>query len=216
MSMWCSARSDVRAAAQGPLVKVAMVVLAACLALAACSRGPGSEDQTGVRAKTEVTPKLRFDEVPEEEPGVARTRWRVANDVARSVTGNLQVSLVSARGGPLVFAFANGITTRAQPISVRPASDRSGVTGRNFAQVLGGDTRVPAHLYRVVDETVAATASNGGLCGPSRATHLVVSEFVDSRGRWVFKLASFRGEGPPGVSGVDPGFCATYAYESPS
>lgn len=195
--------------------KVLVLALSLALALAACSRSGSSAGGSDVRAQTEVVPKFNFEEVPEEEPGVARSRWRIANEAARSVTGNLQVSLVDRRGGPLVFAFANGITTRAQPIAVQPASNRSGVTGRNFAQVLGGDSRVPAHLYRVMDETVAATAANGGLCGPNRATHLVVSEFVDSRGRWVFKLAAFKGEGPPGVSGVNPDFCATYAFESP-
>ncbi len=195
-------------------IAAAMLLLAA-VAVAACTRNHGSSQPGQVRAQTEVEPVYKYDEVPEEEPAVARTRWRAVNDVARSMTGNLSVSIESLRGGPLLFAFANGVTLRAQPIAVSQASSRSGVTGRNFAQVLGGDPRVPAHLYRVLDETLAPTATNGGLCGPQRTTHIVVSEFVDRTGRWVFKLASFKGSGPPGVNGVNPEFCAAYAFDSP-
>jgi hypothetical protein len=184
------------------------------LAAAGCSRqneAPGA----AARASTVVTPEMRVDAVPEEEPAVARSLWRAANEGARTVTGNLRVSLLGSRGGPVVFAFATGVTVRAQPVQVAPAADRSGVAGRSFAEILGGDARVLAHHYRVLDETVAATAPSGGLCGRERSTNMVVSEYVDDRGRWVFKIASFRGDGPPGVTGVDPQFCATYAFDAP-
>ncbi|MET0183169.1 MAG: hypothetical protein ABW199_09810 [Caulobacterales bacterium] len=193
----------------------AALCLTALALSVACDRRANDPSAGGVRPSTVVEPEMRVDEVAQEEPAVARSRWRLANDVARSVTGNLQVSLAGARGGPIVLAFASGITMRAQPIAVTPASNRSGVGDRNFAQVLGGNPQVDAHMYRVQDETVAQAAAAGGLCGPSRVTHIVISEFVDPRGRWVFKLAAFKGEGPPGVSGVDPEFCATYAYEAP-
>lgn len=219
MWKWCNARSNAGGVRAGRRLDSKSLVLCAALTLAAlagaCSQ---SEDQSGagnIRASTVVEPELRVDSVPQEEPAVARSQWRVANDPARQVTGNLRVSLAGVRGGPVVFAFATGITTRAQPIAVTPARSRSGVQGRSYAEVFGGNPDVDAHLYRVTDETVAQTAANGGLCGPARATHIVVSEFVDQRGRWVFKLAAFKGSGPPGVSGVDPEFCAAYAYEAP-
>ena len=53
-----------------------------------------------------------------------------------------------------MFAFANGITVRAQAYNVVPADSRSGVGGQSFAAVLGGDPRVEAYLYRVLDENL--------------------------------------------------------------
>jgi hypothetical protein len=187
----------------------------ALILTAACSQEDNNANAGGVRASTVIEPELKVDAVPEEEPAVARSQWRASNESARSVTGNLHVSLLGVRGGPLVFAFANGVTVRAQPVQVAAASDRSGVAQRTFAELLGGDARVPAHHYRVIEETVARTAAAGGLCGRERTTNMVVSEYVDDRGRWVFKLAAFSGEGPPGVTGVDPHYCATFAYDAP-
>lgn len=201
----------------GALRKGALAVLTlAVLAFGTACDRRANDPQTGaVRPSTVVEPEMRVDTVPQEEPALARSQWRAANDVARNVTGNLRVSLAGARGGPIVLAFATGVTMQAQPIAVTPASNRSGVDNRTIAQVLGGSPDVDAHLYRVVDETVAQTAANGGLCGQARATYLMISEFVDPRGRWVFKLAAFKGDGPPGVGGVDPQYCAAYAYEAP-
>ncbi|MBL8537297.1 MAG: hypothetical protein JNM59_07815 [Hyphomonadaceae bacterium] len=187
--------------------------IAACLlALGACSR----EDEGGIlpkqRPTTVVEPETRVDAVPQEEPAVARSQWRAVSDQARAVTGNLRVSLEGPRGGPVVFAFANGITVHAQPYDVTPADSRSGVGGQSFAAVVGGDPRVDAYLYRVNRENLTPQRQpEGGLCGATPARHLAVSEFVDSSGRWVFKIAAFRGAARPG-SGDNPELCAAYAY----
>ena len=191
---------------------------AACAVLvlaASCSQGQDDPNAGGARPSTVVAPETNnIDSVPQEEPAIARSQWRIANTSARDVTGNLRVSLAGARGGPVVFAFASGVTVTAQPNAVTPASGRSGVPGRNFAELYGADPNVDAHLYRVVDETVSSSAPQGGLCGRTRTTHLAVSEFVDQRGRWVFRLAAFKGDGSPGLNGVNPDFCAAYAYEA--
>lgn len=181
------------------------------LALAACSRESDTSQTPGVRPTTVVEPETRVDTVPQEEPAVARQQWRAANDQARAVAGNLRVSLEGTRGGPLVFAFANGITIRAQPYGVTPADARSGVGGQSFAAVLGGDPRVDVYLYRVLDERVTRSAPRGGLCGDALTRTLAVSEFVDGSGHWVFKIASFRGETTP-PSNEDPVLCGSYAY----
>jgi len=194
---------------------LALASLIAAALASGCSRQSDMSGVGGARASTVVEPELRVDAVPEEEPAVARSLWRAANESARTITGNLRVSLLGSRGGPVVFAYATGVTVRAQPVQVAPASERSGVGARTFAEVLGGDARVLAHHYRVIDETVANTAPSGGLCGRDRTTNMVVSEYVDERGRWVFKVAAFRGEGPPGVAGVDPRFCAAFAFDAP-
>lgn len=187
--------------------------LAAALSfnVAACNRSTDVEQAPTTRASTVVEPETRVDTVPQEEPAVARSQWRVANDQARTITGNLRVSIESRRGGPLVFAFANGITIRAQSYEVAPADSRSGVGGQSFAAVLGGDPRVDVYLYRVLDENVTQSAAQGGLCGDAVTRHLAASEFVDGSGRWVFKVAAFRGEAAP-PSGADPQLCNTFAY----
>lgn len=183
----------------------------AALALVGCSRNDDGEQEPSVRASTVVVPETRVDAVAHEEPAVARSQWRAAGDGARAVTGNLRVSIERNRGGPLIFAFATGVTVRAQPYHVAPADSRSGVGGQSFASLLGGDPRVDVYLYRVLDEQVAGSAPQGGLCGQVRTRYMAVSEFVDSSGRWVFKIASFRGEGAP-PSGDDPIFCNAFAY----
>ncbi|OQW57950.1 MAG: hypothetical protein A4S17_03990 [Proteobacteria bacterium HN_bin10] len=178
---------------------------------AGCDRNSGDSGVPGERPVTVVEPETRVDTVPQEEPAVARSQWRAANDDARSITGNLRVSLQDRRGGPLVFAFATGITIIAQPYNVVPADSRSGVGGQSFAAVLGGDPRVDAFLYRVNAENVTRSASNGGLCGEAVTTYLAVSEFVDGSGRWTFKIAAFSGANQP-PSNNDPQLCNTYSY----
>jgi hypothetical protein len=179
-------------------------------ALAGCQRENEAEEAPNVRRSTIVEPEIRnVDVVPQEEPAVARSDWRSASDTARSVSGNLRVSLVGSRGGPVVFAFANGITIQAQPYQVVPANSRSGVGGQSYAAVIGGDPRVNAWLFRVQAENVTASAAQGGLCGAERTRYLAVSEFVDASGRWVFKIAAFRGDGEPGER---PTLCSAYAF----
>lgn len=182
------------------------------LALGACSPGDGEDFSAKQRPTTIVEAETRVDAVPQEEPAVARSQWRAISDQARAVTGNLRVSLAGARGGPVVFAFANGITIHAQPFNVAPADSRSGAGGQSFAAVMGGDPRVDAYLYRVIrEDLISARESLGGLCGTSPTRHMAVSEFVDGTGRWVFKIAAFRGETQPG-SREDPQVCGAFAY----
>lgn len=181
------------------------------LMAAGCNRNNEGEEIDRPRGSTVVEPETRVDVVPQEEPAVARTQWRAASDTARRVSGNLRVSIESTRGGPVIFAFANGVTVRAQPYNMVPADSRSGVGGQSFAAVMGGDPRVNAFLYRVLDENVTNSAAQGGLCGEETTRYMAVSEFVDGSGRWVFKIAAFRGaDAPP--SREDPQVCNSYAY----
>lgn len=189
------------------------VMAAACgLLLVACDGQGDGDVLSNQRPSTVVVAETRVDAVPQEEPAVARSQWRAVSDRSRSTTGNLRVSLEGSRGGPVVFAFANGITIRAQPYNVVPADSRSGAGGQSFAAVLGGDPRVDAYLYRVIrEDLIRQRQAQGGLCGTSPTRHMAVSEFVDGSGRWVFKVAAFRGEAQP-ASGEDPELCAAYAY----
>lgn len=182
------------------------------LCAAACGRRNHNDANTTPHSETIVAPETRpVDQVPEEEPAVARSSWRAVNDVTRNVTGNLRVSIEHQRGGPIVFAFATGVTVRAQAYQEAPADRRSDVGGQSFAAVLGGDPRVDAYLYRVLDETVAQSAPLGGLCGQDRTRFMAVSEFVDASGRWVFKIAAFKGDRGPG-SGQDPQYCRSFSF----
>lgn len=190
------------------LVLAALAVLGA--AVGGCERESETEQAPNVRRSTVVEPETRnVDVVPQEEPAVARQQWRASSETARSVSGNLRVSLEGPRGGPVIFAFANGITIQAQPYTVVPANSRSGVGGQSYAAVIGGDPRVNAWLFRVQTENVTISAAQGGLCGGQRTRYLAVSEFVDSSGRWVFKLAAFSGDGEPGDR---PTLCNAYAF----
>ncbi len=207
MSKWCSARFRAAFRASCALILIA--------AAAACGRNDMVETST-VRPSTIVAPEMRVDTVPQEEPAVARQQWRAVNDNARTITGNLRVSIESVRGGPIVFAFANGVTIRAQPISEVPADQRSGVGGQSFAAVLGGDPRVDAHVYRVIDENVTRSAARGGLCGNEQTRHVAVSEFVDAGSHWVFRVAAFKGAQAPGLPGQDPQLCAAYSFSAQS
>ncbi|HRK65505.1 MAG TPA: hypothetical protein PLN53_14010 [Terricaulis sp.] len=186
-------------------------IAAFALAGTACSRDDEGEQEASIRASTVVVPETRVDAVPHEEPAVARAQWRAVGDTARAVTGNLRVSIERTRGGPLIFAFATGVTIRAQPYNVVPADSRSGVGGQSYAALLGGDPRVDVYLYRVLSENVTTSAPQGGLCGGMRTRIMAVSEYVDSSGRWVFKIASFRGEGALG-EGEDTILCNAFAY----
>lgn len=193
---------------------VVIAAMVALTALAGCNRRNRDEDTQPVRSSTIVAPEnTPVDAVPQEEPAVARSLWRAANETARTGSGNLRVSLENMRGGPVVFAFANGVTVRAQPYAQMQSSSRSGVGGQSFAAVLGGDPRVDAWLYRVLDENVASSAQRG-LCGEQQTRFMAVSEFVDGTGRWVFKIATFSGEHAPGGGSGAPNLCGAYAYSA--
>ena len=194
---------------RGIVLTAAAVLFGA--ALAGCDRAGGSQRLPGERPMTQVEAENDVDAVAQEEPAVARSQWRAVSDEARTNTGNLRVSIEGNRGDPVVFAFANGITIRAQAYNVVDADRRSGAGG-SFANVMGGDPRVQAYLYRVMDENlIPGRRATGGLCGTSPTRHLAVSEFVDSSGRWVFKIAAFKGDAAP-APGQNPQVCNAYAY----
>jgi hypothetical protein len=182
-------------------------------ALGGCSPGGGDSNLPGERPMTQVEAETSgIDTVAQEEPAVARSQWRAVGESARSNTGNLRVSLEGNRGGPVIFAFANGITIRAQPYNVVRADRGSGSGGQSFAAVLAGDPRVETYLYRVLNENlIPGRSTTGGLCGTAPTRHMAVSEFVDSSGRWVFKIAAFKGDAPPPAN-VDPELCGAFAY----
>src|SRR5256885_1790993 len=108
------------------------VAIAFANALVLCAGGCGrrhrNDANTTPHSETIVAPETRpVDQVPEEEPAVARSSWRAVNDVTRGVTGNLRVSMERQRGGPLIFAFATGVTVRAQAYSEVAANSGSNV-----------------------------------------------------------------------------------------
>jgi hypothetical protein len=234
MSKWSSERSDVIPENSGMNARFlsenrfplfgkraarlsAALILGFGLALAGCSRHENNDDDDHVRASTIVEPETNgIDSVPEEEPAVARNTWRAISESARSNTGNLRVSIEAARGGPVIFAFANGVTIRGQPIAQSPADARSGVAAQSYAALLQGDPRVQVYVYRVLDENVATNIRSGGLCGANVTRHLVASEFVDGGGRWTFRLAAFKGDRAPGMAGDDPELCGAFAYLAPA
>jgi hypothetical protein len=155
----------------------------------------------------------RVQEVATGEPGKDRLQWRAADDRTRKVLGVLTASQPDGRSGPLVLAFANGVTVQLEATALLTGADKTYPGGDAFATVLSGDPKAGVYIYQIADENVDQVAVQGGLCGAKRPSHVAISEYVGANGDWMFRLAAFEGPGSPGPdSPADPGACAVYAY----
>ncbi len=193
------------------------VALAVALAAAGCERAGIGEapesSQHPSRSAPVTAPETAVDTVATGEPGLARTRWAAQSDLARTVTGNLTASLEAGRGGPLVMAFANGLTLRMERIAEHVGADRTGSGGATFAATLGADPNAGVFVYRVTDERIYPTAVQGGVCQRDAVKYVALSEFVNRSGDWVFMFAAYRGDLPPGPQAArDPHLCGAYGY----
>ncbi|MDX2233242.1 MAG: hypothetical protein NW200_01975 [Hyphomonadaceae bacterium] len=199
-------------------VRTGVVVLALglSLGLSGCGRdgdvvAPAPDTRTDRSAP--VTLPEGVAAVATAEPGAIRNRWEAQTELSRTVTGNLTASLEAGRGGPLVLAFANGITMRLERVADQLGADRTGSANVTFSSTLGADPNAQVFIYRVADERLADSASRGGLCQGGRTAHVALSEFVNRQGDWVFTLAAYRGSVQPGPgASADPQFCAAYGY----
>lgn len=155
----------------------------------------------------------RIQEVATGEPGKDRLQWRAADDRSRTALGALTASQPDGRSGPLVLAFANGVTVQLETLALLTGADKTFPNGDSFASVLSGDPKAGVYIYKIADENVDQVAVQGGLCGAKRPSHVAISEYVGANGEWMFRLAAFEGPGAPGPeSPADPGVCAVYAY----
>lgn len=198
-------------------LRKACAALLVMTSMAACDRvGVGetaSAPQRASRSAPVTVPDTAVDTVATAEPGLSRSRWSTNSDLARTVTGNLTTSLESGRGGPLIMAFANGLTLRLERIAEHVGADRTGSGGATFAATLGADPNAGIYVYRVADERVYATASQGGVCQRDAAKYVALSEFVNRNGDWTFVFAAYRGEQAPGPqTDRDPQLCGAYGY----
>jgi hypothetical protein len=160
-----------------------------------------------------TAPEMRVDSVATAEPGMDRLQWRATNEVARSLTGNLTASLEYGRGGPLILAFANGITMRLERVGDQMGVDRIGPGTATFASTLSTDPNAGVYVYRVVEERLARSARQGGLCQKDDTRYVAISEFVNRSGDWVFMLAGFKGAAPPGpTTETEPQLCAALGF----
>lgn len=195
----------------------ACAVLAVVLAVAGCERAgvgeaPASSQRTS-RSVPVTTPETAVDTVATAEPGTDRSRWAAQSDLARTVTGNLTASLEAGRGGPLVLAFANGQTVRLERIAEHVGADRTGSGGATFAATLGADPNAGIFVYRVAEERIYSTATQGGICQRDAAKYVALSEFVNRNGDWVFMFAAYRGDQTPGPQAQrDPQLCGAYGF----
>ncbi len=197
-------------------VRACLVATMLALVAAACGQnGDTSAPATKERPdrSAPVTSPEGVSVVATAEPGATRNRWNAQTELARTITGTLTASLESGRGGPLVLAFANGITMRLERVADQVGADRTGSGGITFSSTLGADPNAGVFIYRVADETIAQIAPRGGLCQGARTTFVAVSEFVNRQGDWVFTLAAYHGTAQPGPAAPsDPLFCAAYGY----
>lgn len=205
MSKWSNARCKALA-------------FASVLALLGCDQLTGGNGETAQEARNPsavvTRPDMNVDEVASAVPGRDRRQWRVASQSARDFTGTVTTSM-ETRNGPLVLAFANGITVRAEGEGDLRGSASIGGGGENLATKMNVDPSARVYLYRVTDEQLSPSATRGGgLCGQRRTTHVAVSEFVGATGDWVLRVASFNGQVTIGGA-EDPGFCQAYLYSAP-
>lgn len=205
MSKWFSAASKAAA-------------LIAFSILAGCGRvGDGNDGADAGSSSTGVLtrPDTSVADIATAEPGKDRRQWTAMNDATRSVAGNLTAS-VENRGGPLMLAFANGITIAAERDVRVAASERAAPGAETFANMLDADPEAGVFLYRVTNEDLSKSAGQGGLCKDAPTTHVAVTEYVGEDGEWKFKVAAFKNTSPPGPGATsDPGFCAAYQYALP-
>lgn len=198
----------------------AAVALGLCLSLGAvgCDQvsdtfgrvlGGGASQSSGHNGWSET----RIADVATGEPGKDRLQWRAGDDRTRTALGNLTASQPDGRSGPLVLAFANGVTVSLETTALVTGADKTFPNGDSFAQVLGGDPKAGVYIYKIADENVDQVAVQGGLCGAKRPSHVAISEYVAADGEWMFRIAAFEGPGAPGADApADPGVCAVYAY----
>lgn len=192
---------------------MAFAVVAALLSAGGCDRiglpGAGFETEGNGPAAADAM----VDEVASAEPGVDRRQWVAESDSARTVTGNLTATLPEGRGGPLVLAYANGVTLRLMNTGWRNAAEPVRSGGPSFAEILESEPRAGVFVYKVANERVDAIAPRGGLCGVRAATYAAITEFVQPSGEWVLRVAAFRGESAPAADAQDdPDLCAVYRY----
>lgn len=201
MSKWFSAHCKAAAIAVG-------LVLSGC---GLPTFPQSATQQSGAPEAVRSTP--RMDASPTVEPGEGRTSWRGADDATRQAVGNLRLSRPEpGRGRPLALAFASGVTVLLAPPSLHLSDEASGVGGSSFATLLDAEPQIEVFVYEVMQETVASSAAQGGLCGSRRATHVAAGEFVDASGEWVLKMVSFAADIRPGAQEGDPGLCRTFTF----
>jgi hypothetical protein len=151
--------------------------------------------------------------MPEVEPGLLRQQWSAADALARRVTGNLTASLEHVRSGPLILAFANGVTMRLESMGSMEAGAKIAPDGQTFGQVLHAVGAETVRLYRVMKEDVEKVAPEGGLCRDVATAFVAVAEYVDGSGEWAFHAASFAGVEPGPNAADDPRLCGVYSYQ---
>ena len=175
--------------------------------------GMGGRDSASGEDSVLVAPDTNVPEVASAEPGRVSRTWRPTDQNARRRTGNLTTSLENVRSGPLVLAFANGITVRLERVAQAAGRERTFRGGPAFAETLGAESGAQVVIYRVLSENVDKVAPEGGLCRTRQTSYVAVSEYVNAAGDWVFRLGGFLEREEPGSQlDSDPGFCGAFAY----
>ncbi len=158
---------------------------AALAALCVACDIPASDSREQVIADRDV------ESAASPAPGEQRSQWRAVNEQASAISGNLVVRRTDPRAGEITLAFAHGVTLWARPARL-PASD-IGVRAllARTRRTLGTPEGVFPALYEVVEERVAMSAPQGGLCGGQRSRYLAIAEFMQEDGNWALRVVSF-------------------------
>lgn len=119
-------------------------------------------------------------------------RWSASNEQSKLIAGNLTVGQSAGASDTLTFAFANGVTLETRH-ALLPADDADVRALVDHVQTeLGAPAGAFPAFYEVLEERVATSAPQGGLCGGQRTRFLAAAEFVDAAGVRALRIASFQ------------------------
>lgn len=193
-------------------IGLAAATLSGCELVGLLTGADKASDGDGLEAALTDKQRDAAQLLPASEPGLTRHQWRAADAAARRATGNLTASLENLRSGPLVLAFANGVTVRLESMGKSSADARIAPGATSFGEALGASAEAVVSLYRVLKEDVERVAPEGGLCRREPTTYVAIVEYVDGSGDWTFRTASFAGEEPGPAAVADPRLCGVFAY----
>jgi hypothetical protein len=171
-----------------PNLRRALTGFALCAFASSCEaagQSPKAAPETIETSQSELT-----------TPGVARQRWRAANEQAEAIAGSLIIAPSDREAGAVSLAFAHGVTLWARPamLPVEDADVRKLV--RDTREWIGAPDDTFPVFYEVMEERVALTAPQGGLCGGMRTRVIAIAEFLDQSGnkgaeQWALHIVAF-------------------------
>lgn len=165
---------------------------ALCVALLACASACDAAGQSPPASRV----VMEASHAEFEAPGLTRQRWRAANEQAESIAGSVTIAASDRAEDAVSFAFAHGVTLWARPALLPIEDDEVREMVRVAQEQIGAPAGAFPSFFEVMEERVALTAPQGGLCGGVRTRVIAVTEFLDGGGAedsglWALRIVAF-------------------------